>query len=312
MQADAELREICERGFPGSRLLACSELGGGVSARAVAVDLLLADERTQRVVVRRPGYATPEEALRVVEREHTVLSRCAALGIPAPKPCFLDRASRALIVEYLEGAPELAPPSLGPMLEQMAGELALIHRAPIDGGLSTLPRRNDSAGRDVLRAPRELDTSLDEPRLRSILAELWPWPQHNSDSLLHGDYWPGNLLWKDGKLVAVLDWEEAELGDPLADVAVSRLDVAWAFGERAMSDFTDLYREKTAIDWQNLARWDLCVALRPMGNLTRWASVYPKPPIGRPDITEQSLRERHRRFVKQALQSLGMDRQQSG
>ena len=25
--------------------------------------------------------------------------------------------------------------------------------------------------------------------------------------LLHGYLWPGNLLWQDGRLVAVVDWE---------------------------------------------------------------------------------------------------------
>jgi aminoglycoside phosphotransferase (APT) family kinase protein len=37
--------------------------------------------------------------------------------------------------------------------------------------------------------------------------------------LLHGDFWPGNALWRDGALVAILDWEDAAIGDPLADVA---------------------------------------------------------------------------------------------
>jgi aminoglycoside phosphotransferase (APT) family kinase protein len=36
-------------------------------------------------------------------------------------------------------------------------------------------------------------------------------------SLLHGDYWPDNTLWRDGRLVCVIDWEDAALGDPLAD-----------------------------------------------------------------------------------------------
>jgi aminoglycoside phosphotransferase (APT) family kinase protein len=91
------------------------------------------------------------------------------------------------------------------------------------------------------------------------------------DVLLHGDFWPGNLLWNDGELVGVLDWEEAEIGDPLVDVAVSRLDLLWAFGEEAMDTFTRRYRKQTRLDWRNLARWDLLVALRPMSNLERWA-----------------------------------------
>jgi aminoglycoside phosphotransferase (APT) family kinase protein len=37
--------------------------------------------------------------------------------------------------------------------------------------------------------------------------------------VLHGDYWPGNVLWRDGRLVGVIGWEEAAFGDPLADLA---------------------------------------------------------------------------------------------
>ena len=29
-------------------------------------------------------------------------------------------------------------------------------------------------------------------------------------ALLHGDYWPGNVLWKNGALVGVIDWEDTQ------------------------------------------------------------------------------------------------------
>jgi aminoglycoside phosphotransferase (APT) family kinase protein len=270
-------------------------------------DLVFQDATPKRVVVRRPSWPTPEETLRVVRCEHELLSRCTALGIPAPTPCFLDVEAGALVLEHVEGAPEFAPVHLSGMLGWMATQLARIHRAPIDGDFGFLQRRNDSAGRHVVQPPDRLDITLDEPRLRSVLSELWPWPQHNADALLHGDYWPGNLLWRDGALVAVLDWEEAEVGDPLADVAVARLDILWAFGEEAMHGFTQRYREETRIDWRNLARWDLFVALRPMSHLEHWARGYAEPPISRPDVTEASMREGHRRFVEQALRSLARD-----
>lgn len=94
------------------------------------------------------------------------------------------------------------------------------------------------------------------------------------------------------------------MGDPLADLAITRLDLAWAFGEDAMFAFTDCYREQTRIDWRNLPRWDLCMALRPMSNLKRWAAAFAAPPISRPDITEQGMQACHQRFVAQALRAL--------
>jgi aminoglycoside phosphotransferase (APT) family kinase protein len=303
---DDDLRRIVQRAFPAARIDGCDALSGGISARATVVDVRLASGEVRRIVVRRPACTTPEETRRVVAAEHAVLERCAALAIPAPSPSFLDLEAAALGVEHVEGAPDFAPSSMTSMLEQMANELARIHAVPVTPDLAFLRRRELSFERDLRVVPESLDEALDEARIRSILADLWPWEQHNPDTLLHGDYWPGNLLWKNGKLAAVLDWEEAEVGDPLADLAVSRLDLLWAFGESAMHEFTERYRERRGLDWRHLARWDLAVTLRPMSNLPRWASSYAAPPICRPDITEQSMRDGHRRFVAQALTSLGM------
>jgi aminoglycoside phosphotransferase (APT) family kinase protein len=308
VQADDELLRILTRAFPGCAVHACTKLAGGISSGAVAVDLALADGTTRRVVVRRPTYGTAEERLSVVKSEHALLLRCAAVGIPVPKPCFLDADTAAVVLEYVEGAPEFAPTDSAGMLRQMATMLARIHAIPIGDEFSFLPTCERGAARRAVEVPDRLDTSLDEPRIRAVLAQHWPWPQRNADVLLHGDYWPGNMLWRDGRLAAVIDWEESQIGDPLADIAIARLDILWAFGEAAMHEFTQSYRAQTQIDWDNLPRWDLCVALRPMSNLARWAQSYVDPPISRPDINEVSMGGGHRRFVEQALRALGIQK----
>lgn len=297
---DAELRSIVRRGFCGAELVAFRGLNGGVSARATLVELRLPGGALKRVVVRRPS----EDAAAVVRREHALLERCAELGISSPAPCYLDREASAVVLEYVEGAPDFAPSNLDAMLEQMAAQLARIHRVPIDDRLAMLELRRNSAARQITLRPARLDASLNELELRRILRELWPWPELNRDALLHGDYWPGNLLFEQGRLKSVLDWEEAELGDPLADVALARLDLLWAFGEPAAEAFTEHYRRLSSIDWTNLSRWELCVALRPLGQLARWASAYQAAPISRPDITAASMAEGHRRFVESALARL--------
>lgn len=307
VQPDAELHGILLRAFPDCRIDACGLLAGGVSARPVAVDLVLADSTRKRVVVRRPVHDTPREAQRAASHEYQLLLHCTALGMPVPKPCAFDAEAAALVVEYLPGAPEFAPSNASDMLVLMASQLARIHRVRACRDLAFLERCADRTSRNLLHAPPRLDHTLGEPRLRAALTRLWPWPQRHADTLLHGDYWPGNLLWKSDQLIAVLDWEEAALGDPLADLAVARLDIVWAFGEAAMHAFTQSYREQVDLDWRNLAQWDLCAALRPMSNLARWAASYSQAPICRPDVTERTMQEGHRRFVAQAFRSLGLE-----
>ena len=114
--------------------------------------------------------------------------------------------------------------------------------------------------------------------------------------LLHGDFWPGNTLWKDGRLVAVIDWEDAAIGDPLADVANARLELLWALGIDAMKAFTRRYASiATAVDFTDLPYWDLWADLRLAGRTSEW---------GLDEITEKAMRAGHEAFVAHALEQL--------
>jgi aminoglycoside phosphotransferase (APT) family kinase protein len=65
------------------------------------------------------------------------------------------------------------------------------------------------------RAPEELTGQA--PRLADELRSSQP--HEREPVLVHGDYHYGNMLFKDARLVALLDWEIAQLGQPLLDLA---------------------------------------------------------------------------------------------
>ena len=46
--------------------------------------------------------------------------------------------------------------------------------------------------------------------------------------LVHGDLMGSNMLWQDGRLVGVIDWDHACLGDPAYDVASLGLWFGWS------------------------------------------------------------------------------------
>ncbi|MCW1968991.1 MAG: aminoglycoside phosphotransferase family protein, partial [Anaerolineae bacterium] len=141
--------------------------------------------------------------------------------------------------------------------------------------------------------PDAPDFSLSQDRIRAALWAPWPWPQPNANAILHGDYWPGNVLWHDGQLISVIDWEDAAFGDPLADLANSRLEVLWAFGEAAMQLFTATYcAANPQLDLAALPYWDLVAALRPCNKIGDW---------GLAPATERIVRQSHRVFVDTAL-----------
>ena len=64
------------------------------------------------------------------------------------------------------------------------------------------------------RAPEELTTRAGE--LGGMLAAQVPLEQ--KPTLVHGDYHFGNMLFRGAEVVAVLDWEIAELGQPRLDL----------------------------------------------------------------------------------------------
>ncbi len=64
------------------------------------------------------------------------------------------------------------------------------------------------------RAPEELTSRAGE--LGGLLAGHIP--PERSPTLVHGDYHYGNMLFRGSQVVAVLDWEIAEIGQPLMDL----------------------------------------------------------------------------------------------
>jgi aminoglycoside phosphotransferase (APT) family kinase protein len=297
---------------PGGALLRSWPLSGGISAAMTALEIGLPEGGTRRLIVRQPGAAAlardPDAAL----KEFRTLQLTRALGLATQEPIYLDHesaifATPALAIGYIDGGITFAPVDLEGYAAQLADQLARIHGAPLAShDVAFLPRHGGECAEGALTPQGALNDSLDERRIRGAL-ERFPRPrQRNGPALLHGDYWPGNMLWRDGKLAAVIDWEDAQLGDPLVDLAIARLELSWIFGAEALRSFTARYQSLMALDYGALPYWDLCAALRFIrlagADLAGWAAFF--PPFGRPDITEQSIRADYRRFVAEAFESL--------
>jgi aminoglycoside phosphotransferase (APT) family kinase protein len=66
----------------------------------------------------------------------------------------------------------------------------------------------------IERSPQELTTRAGD--LGSLLAGRVP--REREPTLVHGDYHYGNMLFRGSEVVAVLDWEIAQIGQPLLDL----------------------------------------------------------------------------------------------
>jgi aminoglycoside phosphotransferase (APT) family kinase protein len=298
---DASFERLARKIYPGSRLLRAWPMVGGISAQVTALEIELPDGQVSKIVVRRYGDVDLQHNPHVAEHEFRLLQVVRSAGLAAPAPYYLDADGElfsrpCIAIEYVEGSPNIAPAGVGDALLQMAEYLSAVHK--IDGSsrdLSFLPRQDEIYAAKFRERPTRLDDSLDEGRIRNALQAVWPLPGQNEPVLLHGDFWPGNMLWLDGRLVSVVDCEDAQRGDPLADLANSRLEILWAFGPEAMHTFTRHYRSMSNVNLANLPHWDLCAALRPAFKIAEWA--------GDP-ATERAMREAHSWFVRQAFQTI--------
>ena len=295
--------EVLRAVDPGLRLVASRPLTGGVSAQLTEIEAAQPDGQVERLVLRQYGAANLRSDPRVAAHEYALLSLLRTAGLPVPRPRLVDEASLVLpvpylVIDYVDGTPliELAQVSqpLAAFTGKLAGALARLHQAAFTlADAPFLADIRDLSARTVSTRPARLDEALREAEVRAALTRCWPPPRVNRPVLLHGDYWPGNTLWRDNELVCVIDWEDAVLGDPLADLGVARMELCMAFGMAAADDFTRQYRElRPAADVTALQHWDLYAALRHAGRMTGW---------GLPAADLARLQSGHREFVASLL-----------
>ena len=257
--------------FPGSVVLKQWPLQGGVSANMYALKLEHSDGKHDRIVIRQHGAADWKSlANNVTATEFALLQALYKYGLKVPEPLYLDNSDSVLsspffVTEFVEGTSSVPLEALNAHLEQMARFLYRVHTLktesldlpelsqiedPVQGALEYLPMlRTD---KHVLQAIKSIKA-----------AEV-------SSSLLHGDFWPGNVLWKDGQLVAVLDWEDASLGDPMSDVASCRVELLVSYGREAMDTFTDYYLNFSTQDTSNLRMWEIYSSSAALATLHQW------------------------------------------
>lgn len=298
------LQQIVHKVGAEWQLLDSHPLRGGMSANVTLLTVFDGDNQ-QRWILR---YHDQHNHL--VQREYDIQMRLSKSDIPVAKPLLLDTSSDIIapayiVLAYVEGEAIYATPPTDEFLQQYVDTLVAIHRVQlIEADKNSLPNLTEAYESIIAHQADKLDTSLNEGQIRYGLRTGWLWQVMNSPVLLHGDYWLGNLIWREEQLQAVVDWEDVAIGDPLIDLAYSRLEMLFAFGQEVMHTITDRYQQQMPhLDYISLPYWDLCSALRPMHRIDEWGAGWAD--FGRPDVTGQTMREVHQWYVGQAFKQLG-------
>jgi aminoglycoside phosphotransferase (APT) family kinase protein len=175
-----------------------------------------------------------------VADEYPVIERAFSLGLPVPKPIFLESDASILNgrfmimteVENAEGAGTYFPEerrharrTVGPDFgKEVASVLARLHT-----GTRGAPGGADSQSAEQIKQHYESWCAIPTPpfSLTMELSYAWllshPLPSNRPQCLVHGDVGSHNILVRDGHLAALLDWEIAHSGDPAEDLAQCRM-----------------------------------------------------------------------------------------
>ena len=233
------------------------------------IEIVRSDGRPDCIVLRRYETGAPSTA----RTEFRLLNHLADRGFPVPRA--LSSAASWLLLEYRDGDPLWRPGEDHALA--MAGFLVGLHGMTPGDALPGVPRQVTPA--------RPSSTLLDLPADHE-----WPPGAPGDRRLLHGDLWTGNVLWRDGGLEAVIDWEDAVIGDPLADLAIARSNLVWTHGPAACRAFTSHYRNALGLDSRRLWLWDMHAAVIMAPHASAYAADWQD--LGRSDISEAMILER--------------------
>ena len=263
--------------YPGSTLIRARRLRGGLSATMHALETRDPSGERRGLVLRRYSphnhWITPQKA----SNEFRTLQVLQEAGVPASRPIWFDAGERfgvpSMLLSYVPGRPVLVPRRMDPWLREFSNGLLQVHAVTPDRfDLSFLEHRDAASERRRLAEAPKPSLAAD-PLAQRVVKTLsnaldvidWPAP-----TLVHGDYWPGNVIMNRGRLSGVIDWPAVGLGNPLYDVAQGRVDLALIHDLETADAFLDLYRASSSVHLRHLWFFDLSVAL----HCLEWLPVY--------------------------------------
>ncbi len=236
-------------------------------------------------VVRRPPLGHVLATAHDMGREYRVVSALAGTPVPVPATYLLCTDPSVIgapfyVMEKVAGTPYRTADQLEAIGAErtrvicwrMLDTLADLHAVdPATVGLADFGKPQGFLARQVRRWKQQLDASRsrDLAGADELHAALEAHIPAESDvAIVHGDYRLDNLLIGDGdRITAVLDWEMATLGDPLADVALllayqglahlgtgdAVADAAMAPGFPAAGEIIGSYASRSGRDLSNLS-----------------------------------------------------------
>jgi aminoglycoside phosphotransferase (APT) family kinase protein len=295
----AALERFLDEALGDRVALTVTPMTGGGSCEVFALD-----RGPARWVLRRAprhaSSATAHDVLRefrildAIKDEPVAIARpivaCADATVFGAPFYVMERIDGRPILQSVPQAWAAAPETHGQALEELVDALVAIHAVDWQAcGLGDMAHTDDYLSRQLTRWLVQLDSygGRDLPAALRVSDWLDEYrPDDQPSALCHGDYKLDNVLFAPvapPRLLAVVDWEMAAIGDPLVDLAwalifhpgpegTMRLGMAKAptFAVEHLPGRAELVerytkqsgRDTSAIGWYDVfARWKLAIVL---------------------------------------------------
>lgn len=284
---------VIAESLPGASVRGVRRLGGGVAAESFAIDTTAGAVVVKRYRRRTETIRSEWERLRFAQR----------VDAAVPRPLALDAEGRwlgmpAFAMTQLDGRPNVDPRDVDRWLQQLAHALAAIHDTDTTGAAGPLlqPSTVETWRPPTLRHPTALADRTVAAIQRHLPRASW------RPVLIHGDFHPGNTLWRGGRLTGVVDWCASRLGPASYELAYCRADLALLLGRDAADRLTHHYTAITGTTPADLPVLDLVCGLDAFRKQVRILRGYRKE--GRTDSPQQ-FTARVTAFLRHALAELG-------
>jgi aminoglycoside phosphotransferase (APT) family kinase protein len=298
---------------PEATVISTRKLLGGLGCRMDVLEMRLADGTAHKVVTRQYWVKNDPTTDKRPKGESAILEALAANNVPVPLPVLKeDVASNifgrpGLVISYIDGKPNLLPPDLQDWARQLGVALAKIHATTVPDELKSVPRSQIESLNKWLSTdepPEGFAKHELGPDLWRTMKTLWPNVDTSAHQIVHTDFWPGNTLWKDQTLLAIVDWELPSLGVPSSDVGYFLSDAVYA-GYNVEETFINAYEKAAGKPVQDLLFWKMAAAAMPLPDVGPWAQGYNE--LGMRKMNADEIRRAHSKHINKLLNEFNSD-----
>ena len=301
------LAAVVRRLTPDGRIVRTRRLRGGLGCRMDVLEIERSDGRRSRVTLRRfvrdeHRFSSPEH----VRHEFDILRLVESASIPAPRPLLLDAEGEsfgvpAMVISYLPGRPIFPTTNIARWTEDLARVLLDVHAVTPDRfDLSALNLQL----RDGMR--KRIDEWWDDAKadplageIHGVLDDYLDRIDFPAPTLVHDDFWSGNTVAYRGRIIGIIDWTSAEIGDPRTDVSECRIDMVLSHGSEVADAFRNDYERLAGCPLEDLWYFDLYRGFHALLEYERWIEGYHD--MGLRHLKPADVGARLRAFLRRAV-----------